>query len=163
LLKEFSWGLCRKLHYKQASFCVIMWTYVLICKLGTANICEFQRLLIAACSVNETDQSGLVVEDTKNLRPLKLGSWVWIPLEAWMSVCFYSVLVLSCVGSGLVTGWSPVQGVLPIVCKIHNFRINSEWEKYKEPNPLRRNNNNNNCVWSIRLCSFKKENVLNCL
>jgi hypothetical protein len=26
-----------------------------------------------------------------------LRSWVWIPLEAWMSVCFYSVFVLSCV------------------------------------------------------------------
>jgi hypothetical protein len=29
-----------------------------------------------------------------------LGSWVWIPLKAWMSVCTYSV----CVGSGLATG-----------------------------------------------------------
>jgi hypothetical protein len=26
-----------------------------------------------------------------------LGSWVPIPLEAWMSVCVYSVFVLSCV------------------------------------------------------------------
>jgi hypothetical protein len=26
-----------------------------------------------------------------------LGSWVWILLEAWMSVCVYSVFVLSCV------------------------------------------------------------------
>jgi hypothetical protein len=26
-----------------------------------------------------------------------LGSWVRIPLEAWMSVCVYSVFVLSCV------------------------------------------------------------------
>jgi hypothetical protein len=30
-----------------------------------------------------------------------LGSWVRIPLEAWMSVCVYSVFVL---GSGLATG-----------------------------------------------------------
>jgi hypothetical protein len=35
-----------------------------------------------------------------------------MPLEAWMSVCVYSMFVLSRVGSGLVTGWSPVQGVL---------------------------------------------------
>jgi hypothetical protein len=30
-----------------------------------------------------------------------LGSWVRIPLEAWMSVCVYSVFVL---GSGIATG-----------------------------------------------------------
>jgi hypothetical protein len=49
-----------------------------------------------------------------------LGSWVRIPLEAWMFVCVYSVFVLSCVGSGLAMGWSLVQGVLPTVfkCKI---------------------------------------------
>jgi hypothetical protein len=49
-----------------------------------------------------------------------LGSWVRIPLEAWMFVWVYSVFVLSCVGSGLATGWSLVQGVLPTVykCKI---------------------------------------------
>jgi hypothetical protein len=35
-----------------------------------------------------------------------------------MDVCLvYSVFVLSCVGSGLATGWSLVQGVLPIVYK----------------------------------------------
>jgi hypothetical protein len=27
----------------------------------------------------------------------------------------------------------PVQGVLPTVYKIHNFRINSEWEQAREP------------------------------
>jgi hypothetical protein len=32
------------------------------------------------------------------------GSCVRIPLEAWMSVRVSSVFVLSCVGSGLVTG-----------------------------------------------------------
>jgi hypothetical protein len=37
-----------------------------------------------------------------------------------MGVCVYSVFVLSCVGSGLATGLSLVQGVLPTVykCKI---------------------------------------------
>jgi hypothetical protein len=42
--------------------------------------------------------------------PRTLGSWVRIPLEAWMSVCVYPVFVL---GSGLAMGWSPVEGVLP--------------------------------------------------
>jgi hypothetical protein len=31
-------------------------------------------------------------------------------------------VVLSFVGRGLVSGWSPVQGVLPNVQKIHKFR-----------------------------------------
>jgi hypothetical protein len=44
-----------------------------------------------------------------------LGPCVWIPLEAWISVRIYSVFVLSYVGSGLTTGWSPVQGVLSTV------------------------------------------------
>jgi hypothetical protein len=37
-----------------------------------------------------------------------LGSWVRIPLDAWMSVCVF----ILCVGSGLATGWFLVQGVL---------------------------------------------------
>jgi hypothetical protein len=41
-----------------------------------------------------------------------LGSWVRITLEAWMSICVYSAFVL---GSGLATGWSAVQRVLPTV------------------------------------------------
>jgi hypothetical protein len=48
-------------------------------------------------------------------------SWVRIQLKAWMSVlcvCFFCVYVVLCVGRGLVTGWSPVQGVLPTVCNL---------------------------------------------
>jgi hypothetical protein len=49
-----------------------------------------------------------------------LGSWVRIPLKSWMSVC---VCVVLCVGSGLVTSWSLVQGVLPSVWKwLRNWR-----------------------------------------
>jgi hypothetical protein len=33
-----------------------------------------------------------------------LGSWVRIPLQAWMSVCVYSVCVVLHVGSRLATG-----------------------------------------------------------
>jgi hypothetical protein len=47
--------------------------------------------------------------------PITVGSWVRIPLEAWMSVCVYTVFVLYVLGSGLATGWSLVQGVLPNV------------------------------------------------
>jgi hypothetical protein len=45
--------------------------------------------------------------------------------------------VLSCVGSGFATGWSPVHGVLPNVQKyIHKFqKSNSESEQARGPNP----------------------------
>jgi hypothetical protein len=50
-----------------------------------------------------------------------LGSWVGIPLKTWMSVCVYSVFVLSCVGRGLAACWSPVQGILPTVLVLRNW------------------------------------------
>jgi hypothetical protein len=37
------------------------------------------------------------------------------PLNACMSVCLFCVCVVLCIGSGLVTGSFPVQGVLPSV------------------------------------------------
>jgi hypothetical protein len=48
-----------------------------------------------------------------------LGPWDQIQLEAWWFVCSLSVFVLSCIGWGIATGWSPVQGVLPTICRIH--------------------------------------------
>jgi hypothetical protein len=57
---------------------------------------------------------GLVHEMTSPSQTV--GSWVRVTLVAWMSVRVSSVFVLSCVGSGLATGWSPVRGVLPTVC-----------------------------------------------
>jgi hypothetical protein len=54
-----------------------------------------------------------------------LGSWVRMPLEEWMSVCVYSVFVLSCVGSDLATGWTSVQGVLPTVYMIKGLKNRS--------------------------------------
>jgi hypothetical protein len=53
-----------------------------------------------------------VARQEMSLPARTLRSWVRIPLKAWMSVCVYSVFVL---GSGLATGWSPIQGVLPTV------------------------------------------------
>jgi hypothetical protein len=38
-----------------------------------------------------------------------------------MDVCVYSVFVLSCVGSGLPTGWFPVQELLPGVLRLRNL------------------------------------------
>jgi hypothetical protein len=52
-----------------------------------------------------------------------MGSWVRIPLKTWMSVRVYSVCAVLCVGRGLARGWSPVQGVVPAVYKIHSSRL----------------------------------------
>jgi hypothetical protein len=44
-----------------------------------------------------------------------MKSWVRIPIKAWMfGVCMrlFCVCVVLCLGSGLATSWSPVQGVL---------------------------------------------------
>jgi hypothetical protein len=46
-----------------------------------------------------------------------MGSWVRIPLEAWIPVGVSSMFVL-CVGSGLATGLIPVPGVLLTLYKI---------------------------------------------
>jgi hypothetical protein len=69
-----------------------------------------------------------------------LGSWVRIPLKAWMStlcpfilrsptsgmdICasLVCVCVAQCEGSGLAMGWSLVQGVLPSMWKrLQNWR-----------------------------------------
>jgi hypothetical protein len=47
------------------------------------------------------------------------GSWVRIPLKAWISVyAFILCLFVLCIGSDLTTGFSLVQGVLPSVSKM---------------------------------------------
>jgi hypothetical protein len=46
----------------------------------------------------------------------------------------FILAVLSCVGNGLATGCSHIQGVVPTVCKINNFLINLEREQAKDPN-----------------------------
>jgi hypothetical protein len=54
-----------------------------------------------------------------------LGSWVWIPLKAWkfgVRMRLFCVCVVLCVGSGLATGWSTVQRVLPTVYRIKKLK-----------------------------------------
>jgi hypothetical protein len=67
-----------------------------------------------------------------------LGSWVRIPLEAWMFA--FIQFVLSCVGSGLATGRSLVQGVLPTVymCKIMESHKEEAKARYGLQRRLRR-------------------------
>jgi hypothetical protein len=51
-----------------------------------------------------------------------LGSCFRIPLEAWMSVCFYSVFVLSCV-------CRPCDGLIPCLRSRTDYVKNQETEK----------------------------------
>jgi hypothetical protein len=50
-----------------------------------------------------------------------LGSWVWIPLEAWISAC-----VCSC--DGLI----PVQGVVSIVYRLRNWKVAKVHKGYRD-------------------------------
>jgi hypothetical protein len=49
-----------------------------------------------------------------------------------MDICvrLFGVSVVLCVGSGLATGWSPAQGVLPTVCKIKELKWNEAFHGY---------------------------------
>jgi hypothetical protein len=78
-----------------------------------------------------------------------LGSWAGIPLGAWRSVGAYSVFVLSCVSSGLVTGWSPLQGVLTTVFKIKKLKWNGVWQEL--------NSNNMGALWRQLLIVCSEE------
>jgi hypothetical protein len=89
-----------------------------------------------AASILHTAKRRLTVADRSKARNVFIllnnaivGSY---PIRG-MDVC----LRLSCVRSGLATGWSAVVGILPVVYKIQNFRINSEWEQARKRNPSR--------------------------
>jgi hypothetical protein len=49
------------------------------------------------------------------------GSWIRTSLEAWISLCFYSTLVFSCVGSDFAKGSSLVQEVIQALYKTKNL------------------------------------------
>jgi hypothetical protein len=95
------------------------------------------------CHLVVTQQSQLVTSHvhgsrgitTVRIPPQTKRSWVRIPVKAWIfAFCVFVCYVLSCVCSGLATGLSPVQRVIPSVCKINKFRNNSEWEETRAPN-----------------------------
>jgi hypothetical protein len=65
-----------------------------------------------------------------------LGLCVRIPLEAWTCVRVFLCCVILCIGRGLASGRSPIQGVYQLSSRFISFRkINSEPEQAKRPNP----------------------------
>jgi hypothetical protein len=53
-----------------------------------------------------------------------------------MDICLYSEFVLSRVGTGLATDWSPVQGDLASIYEIQiSELLNSDWAQTKKPHP----------------------------
>jgi hypothetical protein len=90
--------LCSTLHSSQSRS---LFVYSIFCRLSWRDR-SFYFTLPVTCTI--ANHSGSAI--------WRMKSWVRIPHKAWMSVCVYSMFVL---GSSLESGWSPVQGVLPIV------------------------------------------------
>jgi hypothetical protein len=51
-----------------------------------------------------------------------LGSWVRIPLEAWMCMRLFYLSVVLCVGSGLATGWSSSKESYRLCIGLRNWK-----------------------------------------
>jgi hypothetical protein len=83
------------------------------------------------------DQSGCTVSGTKCFRPLEYWDLGFESHSRDGYLRLFSVFVLSCIGIGLAMGLSAVQGALPTFYKIHNFRINFEFEQARGAKPSR--------------------------
>jgi hypothetical protein len=108
-------------------------------------------LIITDNEENVADHIASAVWDMNYLLPLEHGdhgfefhSRNWCLIDVY--VCLLCVCVL-CVGSGLATGWSPIQRVLPTAYKIKEVKNRPESDKW----PQSHNNNNNN---NNRLCGL---------
>jgi hypothetical protein len=73
------------------------------------------------------------------------------------SCVFYAVV---CIGSGLATGWSPVQGVLPTVYKIKKLKWNKNFSQMPYA-PKGATGNMNEWMTSEWLCSHWRRGVNN--
>jgi hypothetical protein len=91
------------------------------CGLGDWNICSLTYPQCRRYTGRSQWPRGLRHKPSSPARTL--GSWVRIPLGAWMfDVRLFCVCVVLCVGSGLETGWSPAQWVLPTVYTIKKLK-----------------------------------------
>jgi hypothetical protein len=93
------------------------------------------------------------------------GLWVRIPHKAWMfgvCMCLFCVCVVLCLGRGLATSWSLVQGVLPsvqIIMKLKEVarshggcRASEKKKQYKSVN---------RAVYTTIISTNKNKSILN--
>jgi hypothetical protein len=71
-----------------------------------------------------------------------------------MDICLrlFCVCVVLCVGSGLATGWSPVQGVLQTVYRIKKLKKRPRPNKGLYSHTERKNDNGQLDIWIIEDC-----------
>jgi hypothetical protein len=64
------------------------------------------------------------ISDTNCLRPLEHWDHGFKShsRHEYLYVRLFCVCVVLCVGSGLATSWSPIQGALPTVCRLRNWK-----------------------------------------
>jgi hypothetical protein len=73
-------------------------------------------------SIKHTHHSDRTAWGMKCLRPLKYWDHVFKSNSRHACLSAFILLVLFCVGSDLVTVWSPIQGVLPTLYEIKKFK-----------------------------------------
>jgi hypothetical protein len=105
----------------QHNWIVVWWwlycgRYIRVIIFGDGNIwAHFWILELEIAIYNATfsrSQWPLCIGHEMSFPAPTLGSWIRTSFETSMYVYAFSVFVLSCVGSGLGTGWPSVQGVL---------------------------------------------------
>jgi hypothetical protein len=83
----------------QLKFCVNL-SLLHVCYIYSSHLPCFNHLRVSSCR----SQWPLRLRHEMSSPSEALGSWVRIPLDAWMSARVSSLFVLSCVGNSLVTG-----------------------------------------------------------
>jgi hypothetical protein len=90
-------------------------TLVILTTMRTSNLTYFNsNLIMLYRDMPAIEPSGL--RHVLSSLARTLGSLVRIPLRAWMfgvCMCLFCICVFLCLGRGLATSWSLVQGVLP--------------------------------------------------
>jgi hypothetical protein len=70
----------------------------------------------------DTDQIGRAVKGINCLRPLEHWDRGFESHWRYGCMCAFCGCVVLCVGSGLATGWSPVQGFIPTAYRINKLK-----------------------------------------
>jgi hypothetical protein len=114
------------IHFHKIPFCCYSFmcqhlSYKNMITRRTTHKCKRQRLVILSfCVLTDSlvDYRSRTVYGTNFF----IRSWVRIPFEVWIPVRLFCVCVVLRAGSGIATGWSPVQEVLQTVYRLSNRR-----------------------------------------